>query len=76
MRAILAYQSVNPFDGKLLKSFPEFTDRQVEQALAKAQGCFEAWCSIPHSPRDFVPHSSRALDADAERPPRPVAPAA
>ena len=61
MRAILAYQSVNPFDGKLLKSFPEFTDRQVEQALAKAQGCFEAWRHKTYAERAAVLFKAASL---------------
>ena len=32
----MAYQSVNPYDGKLLKTFDELTDTQLETALATA----------------------------------------
>ena len=39
----MTYQSVNPYDGKLLKTFPEMTDRQLDAALETAAACFENW---------------------------------
>ena len=39
----MTYQSVNPYDGKLLKTFDELTDKQLETALATADTCFETW---------------------------------
>ena len=30
----MAYQSVNPYDGKILKTFEELSDKQLETALA------------------------------------------
>ena len=39
----MAYQSVNPYDGKILKTFEELTDKQLEMALATAATCFETW---------------------------------
>jgi succinate-semialdehyde dehydrogenase/glutarate-semialdehyde dehydrogenase len=39
----MAYQSVNPYDGKILKTFDELTDKQLEMALATAATCFETW---------------------------------
>jgi succinate-semialdehyde dehydrogenase/glutarate-semialdehyde dehydrogenase len=38
-----SYQSVNPYDGKILKTFVELTDQQLETALETAAACFEAW---------------------------------
>jgi succinate-semialdehyde dehydrogenase/glutarate-semialdehyde dehydrogenase len=38
-----AYQSVNPFDGKILKTFEEISDEQLESSLASAASCFEVW---------------------------------
>ena len=32
----MAYQSVNPYDGKILKTFEELTDKQLEIALETA----------------------------------------
>jgi len=39
----MAYQSVNPYDGKILKTFEELTDKQLEAALENAAACFETW---------------------------------
>jgi succinate-semialdehyde dehydrogenase/glutarate-semialdehyde dehydrogenase len=39
----MAYQSVNPYDGQVLKTYPDFSDEQVEHALQKAQLCFGDW---------------------------------
>lgn len=39
----MTYQSLNPATGKLLKTFDEFTDNQLEEKLATAAKCFEAW---------------------------------
>lgn len=37
----MTYQSVNPYDGKTLKTFEELTDKQLEAAIATAASCFE-----------------------------------
>ena len=39
----MAHPSVNPYDGKVLKTFEELTDEQPEKALATAATCFEKW---------------------------------
>ncbi|MBI2723711.1 MAG: NAD-dependent succinate-semialdehyde dehydrogenase [Chloroflexi bacterium] len=39
----MTYQSVNPYDGKTLKTFEEFTGAQLETALATAETCFQNW---------------------------------
>src|SRR5665647_178649 len=39
----MAYQSVNPYDGKILKTFKELTDNQLETALGNAATCFDNW---------------------------------
>jgi succinate-semialdehyde dehydrogenase/glutarate-semialdehyde dehydrogenase len=39
----MSYQSVNPYDGKILKTFEELTDKQLETALETAATCFETW---------------------------------
>ena len=39
----MAYQSVNPYDGKILKTLKELTDNQLETALGNAATCFENW---------------------------------
>ncbi len=32
----MAYKSVNPYDGKILKTFEELTDKQLETAIETA----------------------------------------
>lgn len=39
----MAYQSVNPSDGRVLASFEHLSAAQLEQALARADGCFQGW---------------------------------
>jgi succinate-semialdehyde dehydrogenase/glutarate-semialdehyde dehydrogenase len=36
-------QSVNPYDGKILKTFKQLTKKQLETALETAATCFETW---------------------------------
>ena len=37
----MAYQTTNPYDGKVVKSFDEATDAQLEDKLKAASHCFE-----------------------------------
>jgi succinate-semialdehyde dehydrogenase/glutarate-semialdehyde dehydrogenase len=39
----MSYQSVNPYDGTILKTFDEFDDERLEVAIERAQACFETW---------------------------------
>jgi hypothetical protein len=39
----MPYQSVNPFDGALLGSFPEISEAALSAKLAVAAECFENW---------------------------------
>jgi succinate-semialdehyde dehydrogenase/glutarate-semialdehyde dehydrogenase len=39
----MAYQSINPYDGKKLKTFEQLNDTQLEAAIDTAAKCFEAW---------------------------------
>ena len=50
----MAYQSVNPADGKTLKTFDELTDKQLEQRLAAAEACFETWRNKSYAERAVV----------------------
>ena len=36
-------QSVNPYNGKVLKTFKDLTGRQLEKALETAATCYETW---------------------------------
>jgi succinate-semialdehyde dehydrogenase/glutarate-semialdehyde dehydrogenase len=39
----MAYQSINPSDGKTEKTFPDLTDAQLETKIAAAAECFATW---------------------------------
>jgi succinate-semialdehyde dehydrogenase/glutarate-semialdehyde dehydrogenase len=39
----MGYQSVNPADGKALKTFEELTDKELEGKIAAAAACFQTW---------------------------------
>jgi acyl-CoA reductase-like NAD-dependent aldehyde dehydrogenase len=44
----MPYQTVNPFDGEVLRTFDEHTDHQMEQMLANADKTFrEIWSKKP-----------------------------
>jgi hypothetical protein len=39
----MSYQSVNPYNGKILKEFKLLTDKQLEAALKTATTCYDTW---------------------------------
>jgi succinate-semialdehyde dehydrogenase / glutarate-semialdehyde dehydrogenase len=39
----MTYQSVNPYNGKVLASFHRLTNKELETALDSAHNCFEDW---------------------------------
>ena len=50
----MAYQSVNPNDGKLLQSFEHHSNAQLETALAAADQCFQSWKRKSYAERAVV----------------------
>jgi succinate-semialdehyde dehydrogenase/glutarate-semialdehyde dehydrogenase len=48
------YQSVNPFNGEVLKTFDELSDEQLESSLATAASCFENWRKKSYAERAVV----------------------
>jgi len=57
----MAYQSVNPYDGKILKTFKELTDNQLETALGNAATCFENWRHTTFAGRAAVVTKAAAI---------------
>lgn len=57
----MAYQSINPNDGKLLKSFEHLTPAQLETSLALAQHCYETWKHKSYAQRAVVLNKAAAL---------------
>jgi succinate-semialdehyde dehydrogenase/glutarate-semialdehyde dehydrogenase len=57
----MAYQSVNPYDGKTLKTFAELTDAALETAIATAATCFQTWRTKTFAERAVVVSKAAAL---------------
>jgi len=57
----MAYQSVNPYDGKILKTFEELSDEQLEAALETAAACFETWRHTTFAERAAVVAKASAI---------------
>jgi succinate-semialdehyde dehydrogenase/glutarate-semialdehyde dehydrogenase len=64
----MAYASVNPFDNKLVKSFPEITDKQLEEKLVAATQCFSVWKQKSYAERaEIVNKAARLLHEQADQ---------
>jgi succinate-semialdehyde dehydrogenase/glutarate-semialdehyde dehydrogenase len=57
----MAYQSNNPNDGKLLKSFEHLSPAQLEESLAGAQHAYKTWKHKSAADRAVVPNKAAAL---------------
>lgn len=57
----MAYQSVNPYNGEILKTFEDLTDLQLEMALKTAASCFEAWRRMTYAGRAVVVARAAAI---------------
>jgi succinate-semialdehyde dehydrogenase / glutarate-semialdehyde dehydrogenase len=60
-KKVAAYQSVNPFNGKVGKAFATLTDRQLETKLAAAATCFAMWRHKSYSDRAVIVAKAAAL---------------
>jgi len=56
-----AYQSVNPYDGKVVKIFETLTDQQLEVKLAAAAICFATWRRTTFAARAVVVAKAAAI---------------
>ena len=50
----MAYQSLNPATGKLLMSFPDVTDAELETRLAVAEACYRTWRLTSYADRAAI----------------------
>ncbi len=57
----MAYATVNPADGKTVKTFEELTDAQLEQKLATAQAAYETWRHTSYAHRAAIMAKAAAL---------------
>ena len=62
----MAYQSTNPYDGKVLQTFDEISDAQLEEKLQTASSCFDTWRETSFAERSAV--LARAAAILRERP--------
>jgi len=60
----VTYQSINPYDGKLLKKFEEITDVQFETKLVAATACYEIWRHKTYAERAKIVEKAAALMHD------------
>ena len=57
----MAYQSINPNDGKALQSFEHMSHADLEKSLAQAQTCFDSWKHRSYAERAVVVDKAAAL---------------
>jgi len=57
----MAYQSINPNTGKLLKNFEPTSDAQLETSLAAAEACFQTWRHKSYAERAVIVNKAAAL---------------
>ena len=60
-KARSAYQSVNPANGKTVKTFATLTEPQLEAKLAAAARCFEIWRHLSFPRRAAIAHRAAAI---------------
>jgi succinate-semialdehyde dehydrogenase/glutarate-semialdehyde dehydrogenase len=57
----MSYQSINPNDGKTLKTFDNISAAQLEASLAGAESCFQSWKKISYKERAAIVSKAAAL---------------
>ena len=60
-KTVPAYQSVNPYNGKVVKTFAALTDRQLEEKLTAAARCFETWRRTSYAERSVIVAKAAAI---------------
>ena len=66
-RTRMLYQTINPNDGKVLETFSELTDAQLELAIRAAATCFDDWRRKTFAERaTIVARASTLLHARAD----------
>jgi len=57
----MSYQSINPYNGKTLKTFDVVTDTQLEKSLATADACYKTWKHKSYAERAVIVDKASAL---------------
>jgi len=55
------YQTINPFDGKLIQSFDDMSDNDLSEKMKVAQICFDTWRHLDYSDRAVIIHKASEL---------------
>ncbi len=64
----MAYQSVNPNDGKVVKQFDEINDTELEAAIANAASAFEMWKKKTYTERAVIlTKAAKLMRADVDK---------
>ncbi len=53
-KALMTYQSVNPYNGKVFKTYPDMTDAQLEQGIATADTAYQSWKKLSYAERGVI----------------------
>lgn len=61
MPAAPAYQSQNPYDGKVSKTFETITDKVLDEKIAVAARCFETWRHTSYAERAAIVDRAAAI---------------
>lgn len=63
----MTYQSFNPFNGKLIESFDDLGDPQLETKIAAADACFQTWRHTSYADRaKIIAKAGEILHARAD----------
>lgn len=57
----MSYQSINPNDGKIIKTFAQISDEQLETAIATAETCYMKWRDKSFADRATVAAKAAAI---------------
>ena len=57
----MAYQTTNPFTGKVLETYPSMSDAELEAALAKADARFGTWRHVSFAERAAICRRAAAI---------------
>jgi succinate-semialdehyde dehydrogenase/glutarate-semialdehyde dehydrogenase len=57
----MAYATTNPYTGEVLKTFPNATDAEVDQAIAAAHAAFRSWRTTSFAQRAKVMHAAAEI---------------
>lgn len=69
----MTYQSINPYDGSILRTFEELNQQQLEAAIATASKCFENWRQSSYADRAvIVSQAASILRANVDEFAKPV----